>query len=241
MIHDYYEMLKDKDPGLQEHSDKVATLAMTLASTMGLPEHKIRQIGIAAKYHDIGKLFIPDTILNKPDKLTQEEFEIIKTHPDKGADMAKGLFSSEVCKMIRFHHEDESGCGYHHLSGDEIPLGAKIIHVCDVYEALTADRRYKKGYPVRKALEIIENGIGKNFNPHIACCFIDMQLKAIVNEVPSFEKNLENYQNILPMEKVELSARDISDGVSPNLDRMLTGVLQQKLESVKANVSKEER
>lgn len=141
----------------------------------------------AVPMHDIGKIGIPDNILLKPGRVTDEEFEVIKTHTTIGSDIIDGILitddeiylrhSRDIC---RYHHERWDGNGYpDKLSGTEIPLSARIVSVVDVYDALTSPRVYKPAFPHEKAMEIIKEGRGTQFDPDIvdALCEIDNQFK----------------------------------------------------------------
>ena len=140
-------------------------------------------IPMAAALHDIGKIGIDDKILNKPGRLTKEEFEIMKTHSAIGANMLESLeqFRDEPLLKIahdicRWHHERYDGRGYPDgLKGDEIPISAQIVSVADVYDALVSERVYKKAYSHEKAMALILNGECGTFNPVLVECLKDIQ------------------------------------------------------------------
>jgi putative two-component system response regulator len=141
-------------------------------------------ISTASVLHDIGKISIPDNILNKPGKLTEEEFAIMKTHTTLGAAMLEtmGWYHEDSPLVVaardicRWHHERWDGGGYPDgLKGDEIPISAQVVSVADVYDALTADRVYKKAVPHDRAMEMIMNGECGKFNPLLLECLIDVQ------------------------------------------------------------------
>ena len=140
-------------------------------------------IPLASALHDIGKIAIDEKILNKPGRLTQEEFEVIKTHTTIGADMLSKLenFSSEpllqtAYSIARWHHERWDGRGYPDgLKGDEIPIEAQVVALADVYDALTSERCYKKAYPHEQAVEMILNGECGAFNPMLLECFVEIE------------------------------------------------------------------
>lgn len=147
-------------------------------SRYDLTPARIALITNASSLHDIGKISIPEDILNKPGKLTREEFEIVKTHSAIGAQMLEGLtyyqdeelvqVAREIC---RWHHERYDGCGYPDgLKGDEIPISAQAVAIADVYDALTSKRVYKSAYPHKKAMEMILNGECGAFNPLLLDC-----------------------------------------------------------------------
>ena len=141
-----------------------------------------RNVVLAAPLHDIGKIKVPDVVLNKPAKLTDEEYEIIKKHSNYGAEIVrKTIYSIEnkdyadvAYNIAKYHHERYDGTGYpEHLKGEEIPLEARIMSLADVYDALISDRVYKKAYPKEKAIEIIEQGSGTQFDPLLASLFVE--------------------------------------------------------------------
>ena len=143
----------------------------------------ISMITNASTLHDIGKISIPDTILNKPGKLTKEEFEIMKTHTTVGAQMLKDLdmykdepFMQYAYQIARWHHERYDGKGYPDgLVGEEIPISAQIVSLCDVYDALTSERVYKPAFSQEKALTMIMNGECGQFNPLLLQCLMDIR------------------------------------------------------------------
>lgn len=140
-------------------------------------------ITMASSLHDIGKIGIPEEILNKPGKLTKEEFEIMKQHSAIGADMLRSLkryqneelvkIAYEIC---RWHHERYDGRGYPDgLKGEEIPISAQVVSLADVYDALVSERVYKKAFSAEKALEMIQNGECGSFNPLLLECLVDIR------------------------------------------------------------------
>ena len=127
--------------------------------------------------HDIGKISIPNTILQKPGKLTEDEFEVMKTHTVKGEKILDGIPFLERAKEIALsHHERFDGMGYPHgLRGEEIPLSARIVSLADVFDALTSKRCYKPAFPLEQAINIIKKEKGKQFDPDILVAFFDRQ------------------------------------------------------------------
>ena len=143
----------------------------------------ISLISTASALHDIGKINIPESILNKPGRLTPEEFEVMKTHSMLGAGMLHDLdeFAEQpllqtAYEIARWHHERWDGRGYPDgLKGDEIPISAQLVSLADVYDALTSNRCYKKAYPHEKAVQMILNGECGAFNPLLLRCLTDIQ------------------------------------------------------------------
>lgn len=147
-----------------------------------LSHSDIRRISMASALHDIGKVAIPENILNKPGRLTNEEFEVIKQHPEKGAQLLKDLSFHQDKPLLKtayeiclWHHERYDGRGYpHHLVGDEIPIAAQVTALADVYDALTGERVYKHAIPHEEALNMILNGECGAFNPLLLECLVDI-------------------------------------------------------------------
>lgn len=153
----------------------------------------IEDISLASAMHDVGKIAVPDKILNKPGKLTAEEFEIMKTHTTKGCEILKSIdviqndktfpYYYDIC---RYHHEKWDGKGYPDgLKGDKIPIWAQVVSLADVYDALTSDRVYKAAYSHEKAIEMIQDGECGQFNPALLRCFLQVsgQLPAMMQEL----------------------------------------------------------
>lgn len=152
--------LKTADNYTYLHSVSVCVLMIALGRQLGMKDDMLKQAGIAGLLHDIGKVFIPDEVLNKPGKLTDEEFNIVKTHPLKGWEFLKnsGEVSDLILDVCRHHHERVDGMGYpDKLSGEALTLFARMGAVCDVYDAITSNRSYKKGWePVESIRKMAE-------------------------------------------------------------------------------------
>lgn len=159
------QILNKVENNVYDHSYRVATLSAVLGMNIEcIDGSQLEQLVIAALLHDIGKTTIDFSILNKPGKLTKEEFEIIKTHSQSGYDILKStqLFNNDICDAVLCHHENEDGTGYpNNIKNDEIPLFAKIIHICDVYAALTAKRCYKDAWTYEQAIDELNNNRDK--------------------------------------------------------------------------------
>ena len=152
--------LKTADNYTYLHSVSVCVLMIALGRQLGMKDDMLKQAGIAGLLHDIGKVFIPDEVLNKPGKLTDEEFNIVKTHPVKGWEFLKnsGEVNDLILDVCRHHHERVDGMGYpDKLSGEALTLFARMGAVCDVYDAITSNRSYKKGWePVESIRKMAE-------------------------------------------------------------------------------------
>lgn len=170
-----------KDNYTSGHSQRVAEYAWKISKKMGKDREEQRQVYYVGLLHDIGKIGIPDTIINKPERLTEEEFAIVKTHPAIGSDILATITSiQDVSTGARWHHERYDGKGYPDgLKGEEIPEIARIIAVADAYDAMTSKRSYRGIMPREKVREEIEKGRGTQFDPEIA----DMMLELIEEDV----------------------------------------------------------
>ncbi|MFL5912092.1 MAG: HD domain-containing phosphohydrolase [Gaiellaceae bacterium] len=153
-----------KDPSTANHSETVSALAAAIGAEMGLDETVVDQLALAGLLHDIGKIGIPDSLLQAPRALTPAEFEAIKAHPGLGFSLLEGLGIAPIDEWILHHHENWDGSGYPDgLAGDEIPLGARIIRVADAFEAMTANRPYRVAQPVEYALNELRANAGSQF------------------------------------------------------------------------------
>ena len=157
----------EKDPYTRGHSDRVTRYSMMIAKEMGKDAAFIEIVRVSAQLHDVGKIGIEDRILKKPGALTPEEFEIMKTHTTKGANILRPVPQlTEMIPGIELHHESLDGRGYPHgLKGDEIPLLPRIIAVADTFDALTTNRPYQQAHEVHDALRIIHSLSGKRLDP----------------------------------------------------------------------------
>lgn len=157
------------------HSERVAAYALATAEKMGLPKNFLHDLGLAGLLHDIGKIGIPETLLDKPARLTEEEFALVKQHPAKGARIIEGIkqLGGEVRDGVYCHHERYDGQGYpEKLTRDEIPLAGRILAVGDVFDAMTHERPYRAAFPPRSALEHIAGTRGILFDPAVVAAFL---------------------------------------------------------------------
>lgn len=161
--------VEKRDPYTAGHQQRVATLAVAIATEMGWDKQRLQGLELGTLIHDIGKIYVPAEILNRPGKLTKSEFDIIKTHPDVGYDIIKDIeFPWPVADMVHQHHERLDGSGYPlGLKGDEIILEAKVLTVADVVEAITSHRPYRPGLDLDVALNEIKNNRGKFYAPDV--------------------------------------------------------------------------
>jgi putative nucleotidyltransferase with HDIG domain len=165
-----------KDAETEGHSRRVTLFTIAIAQALGLPREQITIIARGAFLHDIGKMAIPDKILNKPGKLEPHEMLIMKEHAYHGYQIVKKIpFLAEVAEIVYSHQEWFNGEGYpRHLKGEEIPLGARIFSVADTFDAITVDRPYRPAQSAQAARTEIEKFSGRQFDPEIVKVFLEM-------------------------------------------------------------------
>lgn len=166
--------IRDADTG--EHIHRMSEICAVIARRLGWSSEEVEMIRLASQLHDVGKVAIPDSILLKPGRLTQEEFEVVKGHAQAGHDMLSDSASELVqlgASIALTHHEHFDGEGYPHgLPGEQIPLEGRIAAIADVFDALTTDRVYRSAMPVASALEIMQAQRGKHFDPQLLDLFV---------------------------------------------------------------------
>jgi putative nucleotidyltransferase with HDIG domain len=165
-----------KDRYTHGHSENVMKYTVVLAKHLGLPEDEIENVKYAGLLHDIGKIGISEFILNKPSRLTQYEFDEIKKHPGVGAKILADVpFLQPLVPLVLHHHEFFDGNGYPDgIAGDKIPLGARILSVADVFEAMTSNRPYRKALLPDMVVKALIAGKGKQFDPRIVDAFLEV-------------------------------------------------------------------
>ena len=170
------EVVDAKDHYTNGHSFRVASYAKALAEKVGLDKTMCEQIYFAGLIHDVGKIGISEMILRKPGKLSDTEFETIKSHSQIGGDILKGIHEFPVFEQVaRSHHERYDGNGYpDKLSGEVIPYPARIVTICDTFDAMTSDRSYRKALSDETALEELKLYSGTQFDPKLAAAFIEL-------------------------------------------------------------------
>jgi HD-GYP domain-containing protein (c-di-GMP phosphodiesterase class II) len=167
-------MVEARDPYTGGHLWRVSQFSQLLATRAGLAEGDVSRITVGAFLHDLGKISVPDHILGKKDRLTDEEYAVIKTHPDVGWRMLSSHPLAKLAKeAIRAHHETPDGRGYPlGLVGKDIAVDARIVGICDAFDAMTSTRPYRKGMPVTKALDIIEKNLSTQFDREMGERFV---------------------------------------------------------------------
>ena len=175
--------LAHKDDYTAEHTRGVALRAVQVGEELGLAPVRLRELAIGGLLHDVGKLAVPNEILQKPGALTDDEFDVIKRHPDMGADLVRELgFSAQVGKLVRDHHERLDGSGYPRgLGAPDLDIETRILALCDVFDALLSKRVYRDAWTLADALELISRESGTKFDP--AC--VDALERVIAREQDS--------------------------------------------------------
>jgi putative two-component system response regulator len=182
---------RDNETGM--HVIRMSRLSAKLAKEIGLSEDECQLMLQASPMHDVGKIGIPDEILLKPGKLNDDEWVIMKKHPEIGAEILSGSQSTvmQVAASIALTHQERwDGSGYpNKLKGEEIPLAGRVVAICDVFDALTSKRYYKEAFTVEKSMEIIEQASGKDFEPRLVHAFKKVlpEMVRIVKELPDNE------------------------------------------------------
>lgn len=166
------------------HSRRVSEFSCAVASLLELPPKEIDRIRVGALLHDIGKIGVADHVLQKPGRLTDEEFDLVKQHPVIGRKILEGVQGfSEYLSAVELHHENWDGSGYPKgLSKEETPIDARIIHVADAYDAMTTDRSYRRGMTHEKAISILLENAGIQFDPQIVDIFVSIPREALVKQ-----------------------------------------------------------
>ena len=166
-----------KDPYTKGHSTSVSKYSEALARAINLPEKEINRIVLGALLHDVGKIGIPENVLKKEGPLSDDEWKIMKQHPVIGVDKVLQPNASlrDLIPIVKYHHERIDGTGYpDNLAGKDIPLAAKIVAIADTYHALISDRPYRKGMNIEKAIAILEEGAGTQWDTDLTRTFIQI-------------------------------------------------------------------
>lgn len=166
----FVKTIDAKSPYTARHSERVADLAVAIAVEMGLDRERLKAIRWASLLHDVGKLWIPDSVINKPGKLNADEWELIREHPIRSAEFLNEIEEfQEYASAARSHHERYDGFGYPDgLAGEAIPYDGRILAVADAFEAMTSDRPYRPGLSFSEAIAELESHCGTQFDPDVA-------------------------------------------------------------------------
>ncbi len=172
-------LLEMKDRYTEGHCIRMRNMVAAMGEELQLGKKQVENAVVAATLHDIGKIGVPDALLNKPGRLTPDEFEFMKQHAIFGSSSLASITRfRDILNIVRHHHERFDGAGYPDgLKGDFIPIGSRIIAVIDAYDAMTSDRAYRKSYTSEKAVQVIREESGKQFDPEMAEVFIKLLQK----------------------------------------------------------------
>lgn len=174
MVHALAAALDARDPNTRDHADRVCHLAEAIARELGWTQDQMPELWLGCVLHDIGKIAVPDTVLQKPGPLTADEFELMKEHTVRGVQMIEDIPNLQpAIPYILFHHENYDGTGYPHgLQGTDIPIQARLLSVVDTFDAITSDRPYRKGRSAAVALAEIQACSGTQFDPEVVEAFL---------------------------------------------------------------------
>jgi polar amino acid transport system substrate-binding protein len=174
----FTKALEYYDTYTKGHSVNVANYASKISEKLGFESERISKIYWAGLVHDVGKIFVPQSVLNKSEKLTDEEYELIKLHPLKGYELISEIEGlKDIAEIVLYHHERYDGKGYPYgKKGDEIPIESRILCVADSFDAMTSDRPYKKSLTLEEAIEELRKNSGTQFDPEIVSVLIDILL-----------------------------------------------------------------
>lgn len=212
--------IEAKDQTTHDHLERVEVYAIAVGKELGLDEGEIEALRASALLHDIGKLAVPEYIISKPGKLTPEEFEKMKTHTVVGAEIVEQIrFPYPVAPIVRSHHEKWDGTGYPDgLSGDQIPVGARILSAVDCLDALASDRQYRRALPLNEAIKIVESEAGKAFDPRVVAILARryIELEHMATSGQSHEKtklstDLKIVRGDAPAAGFETTGRDLAN------------------------------
>lgn len=170
------QTVEAKDPYTRGHSDRVSNYAVLLGKKLGLSDSELNTLKVGGLFHDIGKIGVPDSILLKEARLTDEEFSQIKEHPTIGAHiLGNAKVFQDIIPIVKHHHERWDGKGYpSKLQGEEIPLLVRIVTVVDTFDAMTSNRSYRNALPLERVVEEIKKCSGTQFDPNVASAFLEI-------------------------------------------------------------------
>lgn len=191
LINFFEDEVDKKDHYTKCHCNRVSEYCVLIGKKLGLPQEDLDKLRIGGLFHDIGKIGIPDNILKKESKLTNEEYDEIQTHTSLGVDiLTRNKVFKEIIPIVEYHHEKYDGNGYpFKLKGDEIPLAARITAVADTFDAMTSKRSYRDPIPLTDVVEEFKKCSGTQFDPNIVNTFLDI----INNEYDVIEKIQQKY------------------------------------------------
>ncbi len=174
LVCSFNQLLDLRDLNTGVHSTRLAEWGLRVARDLGVPEGRMADLEMGALLHDIGKIGVPDNILNKPGRLTPEEYEVVKRHPEFGWTVIRKLPGLEQTSLyVLHHHENFDGTGYPaRLKGSEIPIGSRIVSVIDAFDAMVSSRPYRNGLPIAEAIRRLNEASGTQFDPLVIGSFV---------------------------------------------------------------------
>ena len=174
-----------KDAYTHGHSQRVARYSGQLGRALGFDDQEIERLELSAVLHDVGKIGVPEAILNKPDRLTSAEMAVMKSHPEKGAEILSSIRAMrDIVPGVLHHHERFDGMGYPRtLKGENIPLQARIIIIADTFDAMTSTRPYRNALPTQVAIDEIRRCTGTQFDPRLADVFVELSERGIIRPI----------------------------------------------------------
>ncbi len=195
-----------RDHYTRGHSERVTAYSMAITDVIGLPERDREIVELSGLLHDVGKIGVPEAVLNKPGKLNDEEFAVIKTHPSQGADIVQNIrhhYIDEVTLAVRHHHERWDGNGYpDSLPSEKSCRTSRILAVADTYDAMTSDRPYRKGFPSEKATGILREVAGSQLDPEFVSAFLEAQASGAIAAAATDQK---------PTKRSKYAAQEVID------------------------------
>ncbi len=191
-LHALTAAIDAKDSYTHGHSERVAMMSRQLAKAAGLSEHDVERVYISGLVHDVGKIGVPEAVLGKPGRLTDEEFDLIKMHPEVGAKILQDIRQMhDLIPGVLYHHERWDGKGYpHKLSGEDIPMFGRLICLADSFDAMSSNRTYRKGMSHEQVIDEIRRCAGTQFDPVLAQEFVNL-------DFTRYWKMIEKHQNLL--------------------------------------------
>jgi HD-GYP domain-containing protein (c-di-GMP phosphodiesterase class II) len=183
LVCSFNQLLDLRDINTGVHSTRLAEWALHVAQDLGVAENYMSDLEMGALLHDIGKIGVPDQILNKAGKLTQEEYEFVKRHPEFGWNVIRKIPGLELTgQYVLHHHENFDGTGYPaRLKGSEIPIGARIVSVIDAFDAMVSSRPYRKGLPTEEAIRRLQEASGIQFDPAVVSSFVPLAVSEMTS------------------------------------------------------------
>ena len=177
-------LVEARDPYTGGHLWRVAQFSRLLAEEAGMPPKDVARITLGGFLHDLGKVGVPDAILGKPGRLSDHEYDVIKTHPEVGNRLLSGHPLAPLARAaVLSHHETPDGRGYPHQLHGEVPVDARVVGICDAFDAMTSTRPYRRGLPVAEALDIIQSSLGRQFDEALGHSFVSLGRKGRLDHI----------------------------------------------------------